>query len=121
MFSKVDTFFEKRDLEWKQVFGVSRDGAPSNTRLSLWFSDFDKRKSPNTTGTHCIIHCQMIMDKTMPDMILHVFNDLIKTVNFVKANALNSRLFAELYKKCDSVFEISCCICVYDGFQVFFL
>ena len=45
------------------------------------------------------------MVKTMPDELLHVLNRTIKAGNFIKANPLNSRIFAELCKKSDSAFE----------------
>ena len=45
------------------------------------------------------------MVKTIPDELSHVFDEVIKTVNFIKANAVNSRLFAELCKESGSVFK----------------
>ena len=44
------------------------------------------------------------MVKTLPDRLKSVLDDMIKAVNFIKANALNSRLFTELGKKSDSDF-----------------
>ena len=69
------------------------------------FQTLVKEKSPNVVGTRCIIHRQALMLKTMPDELSHVLDKVIKTVNFIKANALNSRLFAELCKESDSVFK----------------
>ena len=40
----------------------------------------------------------------------HVFNKAIKSANFIKANAFNSRLFAELRKKAILCSKIFCCI-----------
>ena len=55
--------------------------------------------------THCTIHRQAPMVKTMPEELKSVLNDVIKAVNFIKANALNSRLFRDLCKESDSEFE----------------
>ena len=41
----------------------------------------------------------------MPEELKSVLNDVIKAVNFIKANALNSRLFRDLCKESDSEFE----------------
>ena len=45
------------------------------------------------------------MVKTMPDELKSVVNDVIKAVNLIKANALNSQVFADLCKESDSDFE----------------
>ena len=52
-----------------------------------------------------MIDSQVLMVKTMPDELSNVLNNAIKIVNFMKANALNSRLFPELCKESDSAFE----------------
>jgi len=44
------------------------------------------------------------MAKNLPDQLKNVLDDVVKAVNFIKANALNSRLFAELCKESDSDF-----------------
>ena len=41
----------------------------------------------------------------MPEELKSVLNDVIKAVNFIKANALNSRLFRDLCKESDFEFE----------------
>ena len=62
---------------------------------------FVKEKPPDAIGTHCTIHRQTLMVKTMPDKLKSVLNDMIKAVNLIKASALNSRLFADLCKEID--------------------
>ena len=49
-----------------------------------------KEKSPDAIGTHCIIHRQSLMVKIMPDELKSVLNEVIKAVNLIKANSLNS-------------------------------
>ena len=51
---------------------------------------------------HCTIHRQN--GKTLPDQLKNVLDDVVKAVNFIKTNALNSRLFAELCKESDYKF-----------------
>ena len=62
------------------------------------FQTLVREKAPDVTGTHCIIHHQAFMAKTLPDYVKNV-DDVVKAVNFIKANALNSRLFAECARK----------------------
>ena len=68
------------------------------------FQTLVKKKSPNVAGTHCTIHRQALMAKTLADQLKNVLDAVVKAVNFIKANALNSRLFAELCKESDSEF-----------------
>ena len=44
------------------------------------------------------------MAKTLSDQLENVFDNVVKAVNFIKANEFNSRLFAELCKESDSEF-----------------
>ena len=44
------------------------------------------------------------MAKILPDQLKNILDDVVKAVNFITANELNSRLFAELCKESDSKF-----------------
>ena len=66
-----------------------------------------KEKSPDTIGAHCTFHCQALILKTMLDDFKSVLNNLIKALNLIEANALDSRLFANLCKGSDFKFETS--------------
>ena len=46
------------------------------------------------------------MVKALPDQLKNVLDNVVKAVNFIKANALNSHIFAELCKESDSEFII---------------
>lgn len=81
------------------------DGAPAMLGCRSGFQTLVKQKSPNIIGTHCTIHRQALMVKTMPDEFKNVLNGVITAVNFIKSNVLNSCLFAELCKESDSEFE----------------
>ena len=62
------------------------------------------RKNLLIAGTHYTIHRQALMGKALPDQLKNVLGDVVKAVNFVKANAFNSRLFAELCNESDYEF-----------------
>ena len=68
------------------------------------FQTLIKEKSPGVAGTHCTIHCQSLMAKALHDQLKNVLDDVVKAVNFIKVNALNSHLFAELCKESDYKF-----------------
>ena len=104
IFNFVKKFFDEHNLKWKHVIGVCTDGAPAMLGCPSSFQILVKEKSPDVAGTHCTIHRQALMAKTLPDQLKNVLDDVVKAVNFIKANALNSRLFAELCKESDSEF-----------------
>ncbi|XP_066953245.1 protein FAM200A-like [Macrobrachium rosenbergii] len=52
-----------------------------------------KEKNPSAVGTHCILHREALASRTLPAEMRDVLNVAIKVVNFIKAGALNSRLF----------------------------
>ena len=103
--TKLTVFFRTHDLRWEHAIGVCTDGAPAMLGCRSGFQTLVKEKSPNVIGTHCILHRQALMVKTMPDKLSCVLTTVIKAVNFIKANALNSRLFQELRKESDSAFQ----------------
>ena len=69
--------------------------------LSCCFQTLVKEKFPGDAGTHCTIHRQALMAKTLPDQLKNVLDNVFK---LLKVNPLNSRLFAELRKESDYKF-----------------
>ena len=71
-------------------------------------SGFQKRVkevAPNAMGVHCMIHRFALASKTLPDELCKILEAVVKCVNFVKAGALNSRLFQNLCRDMDSGHE----------------
>ena len=101
IFNFVNKFFDEQNLKWKHVIRVCTDGAPFMLGCRSSFQILVKEKSPGVAGTHCTIHRQALMAKALPDQLKNVLDDVVKAVNFIKANALNSGLFAELCKESD--------------------
>ena len=99
-------FFDAHDVHWQYLIGICTDGAPAMLGCRFGFQTLVKQKSPNIVGTHCTIYRQALMMKTVSDELKNVLNHVITAENFIKSNALNSRLFSELCKESDSEFEI---------------
>ena len=66
------------------------------------FQALVKRKAPKSKGVHCMLHRQVLASKTLPNALQKVFDEMIQIVNFIKAGALNSRLFKKLCMDLDS-------------------
>ena len=105
IFEKVSNFFEEHDLDWQNLCGVCTDGAPAMLGHKSGFQTLVKGKSPSIIGSHCMIHRQALIMKNIPELLKNVLNDVIKTINTIKATALNSRLFTLLCEENDSDFK----------------
>ena len=55
-----------------------------------------KQKSPSAVGTHCVIHREALAARTLPVELVNSLNSVIEIINFMKAGALTTRLFAKL-------------------------
>lgn len=58
-----------------------------------------KMVAPLATHVHCSLHREALVTKRCPAELKTVLNEAVKTVNFIKSRALNSRLFAVYVKK----------------------
>ena len=105
IFNIVSNFFEENQLSWESLVGVCTDGAPAMLGLRSGFVKRVKEKNPSVVGTHCIIHREALASRTMPPEMKDVLNLAIEVVNFIKAGALNSRLFKLLCKDMQSDHE----------------
>ena len=105
IFEKVSIFFEEHDLDWQNLCGVCTDGAPAMLGHKSGFQTLVKSRSPNMIGSHCMLHRHALIMKNIPELLKNVLNDVIKTINTIKASALNSRLFTLLCEENDSDFK----------------
>ena len=100
--NKVTTFFTTEDLEWKNPAGCCTDGAPVMLACNSGYQASVKRQAPKSKGVHCMLHRQALASKTLPESLEKVLDQIIKIVNFIKAGALNSRLFKAFCADMDS-------------------
>ena len=93
------------DIKYKHAIGVCTDGVLQCLVVVLVFKLWLSKKCPDIISTHCTIHRQVLIMKTVPDELNSVLGEVIRAANLIKANALNSRLFTELCKGSDSEHE----------------
>ncbi|XP_076053603.1 zinc finger BED domain-containing protein 5-like [Oratosquilla oratoria] len=105
IFDVISDFFQENQLSWESLVGVCTDGAPAMRGLRSGFVTKVKEKNPSVMSTHCILHREDLASRTLPVEMMDVLNVAIKIVNFVKAGALNSRLFKLLCKDMESEHE----------------
>ncbi|XP_068216317.1 SCAN domain-containing protein 3-like [Palaemon carinicauda] len=102
---KHQTLNQENQLSWESLVGVCTDGAPAMRGLRFRFVTKVKENNPSVMSTHCILHREALASRTLPAKMMDVLNVAIKVINFIKAGALNSRLFKLLCKDMESEHE----------------
>ena len=65
-----------------------------------------KRQTPKSKGVTASLHRQALASKTLPESLQKVLDQIIKIVNFIKAETLNSRLFKAFCGDMDSDHQV---------------
>ena len=106
VFKIVKDFFEKHELDWKQLVGICTDGAPSMIGCRSGFKGLVTSVAHHVSFTHCVIHRFALAMKTLPSGLQEVLQDVVKIVNHISANATTSRLFAAFCEEVGSDFKV---------------
>ena len=89
----VDAFFKEEELNWGKLVHACTDGAPVMLGAKSRFAKLLKQKNPKVVTLHSIIHQEALASRTMTQPLKEALEMAIGLVNFVKASALNTRLF----------------------------
>ena len=92
----VKDFFTKENSDWAKLRNDCTDGTPGMFGVLSGFLALPKQKIPNIIGMHYIIHREALASRTMPQSPKKTLDCAIKFVNYIKASALNSRIFGKL-------------------------
>ncbi|XP_072381911.1 zinc finger BED domain-containing protein 5-like [Diabrotica undecimpunctata] len=105
IFTALNDFFNKHDVTWTKCVGLSTDGAKSMADHKAGLQARVKAVSPEVKWTHCCIHCETLVAKTLPEPLQKILNEVVQIVNYIKTRPLQSRLFSLLCKEIDSEHE----------------
>ena len=100
-----EDFFEEEGLDRGKLVGAGTDGAPVMMGARSGFAKLLKQKNPKVVTQHCIIHREALASRTMTQPLKETLDTAIRLVNFVKASALNCRLFRRLCQDLESNYE----------------
>ena len=92
-------------MDWGKLVHACTDGAPAMLGARSGFAKLLKQKNPKVVTLHCIIHREALASRTMTQLLKEALETAIKLVNFVKASALNTRLFRRLCQDMESDYE----------------
>ena len=92
IFQMVNSCFKQHGLKWENLRGCTTDGAPAKGQKS-GFRARAMEVAPHVEFLHGMIHRFALSCKVLPAEFFDVLSLVIKMVNNVKGNALNSWLF----------------------------
>uniref|UniRef100_A0A3Q3KTM0 HAT C-terminal dimerisation domain-containing protein n=1 Tax=Mastacembelus armatus TaxID=205130 RepID=A0A3Q3KTM0_9TELE len=95
-FRCMDNYFTENGLDWQNCVGVCSDGAASMTGRQRGVIRQILDRAPEAKWTHCFLHRESLTAKKMSPEFHEVMDVTVKTINFIKNNAVNSRCFAKL-------------------------
>ncbi|XP_003372713.1 hypothetical protein Tsp_11702 [Trichinella spiralis] len=102
IFETLDAYVKSKELDWRNCVGICTDGARAMCRKDSGVVTRVLRQSPNASWTHCSIHREALVSKTISDDLKNVLNTAVKIINFIKSKRLQSRLFEKLCEEMGS-------------------
>jgi hypothetical protein len=100
VFNTITSYLKSNDLTWQSCVGLCTDGAPSMVGTLKGFVGLVLKENPNVVTTHCFIHREALVSKTIGPDLLPVLDQVVKIVNYIKQRPVKSRIFAKL---CESM------------------
>lgn len=105
IFKVVKDYFDEKDIPLTNVSACATDGAPAMTGHHAGFLAHFKKAVPDVITIHCVIHRQHLAAKKLSGVLHETLQLVITSVNKIKANSLNDRLFRQLCHENDEQFE----------------
>ncbi|XP_077421844.1 zinc finger BED domain-containing protein 5-like [Vanacampus margaritifer] len=96
IFRVTSEYLEKGRLKWEDCTSVCTDGAAAMVGRIKGFVSRVKQRNPDVIVTHCFLHREALVAKTLPADLVPVLDDAVRMVNFVKSRPVKSRIFAVL-------------------------
>jgi len=105
IFNVVDNFQQEEGLSWENCVSLCTDGAPAMLGVRQGFTARVKQVNPNVGIFHCLLHRENLAAQHLSPDLSAVMQEVVAVVNFVKASAVNSRLFEKMCVDFGSEFQ----------------
>ena len=99
VFDILSAYLEKWNLSWNSCIGICTDGAPCMVGSIV---SLVQKENPNVVQTHCFLHREVLVSKTIPDDLSQVFKQVVEMVDFIKMRPKKSRFFEKICVDMDS-------------------
>ena len=101
----VAQYFKDNDIPMNNIIACATNGALSLTGKHRGFLSFLKKAVPDVFTIHCVIHRQHLVAKNLRCRLHNSLTIVVKSVNKIKSQPLNSRIFRQLCEKNDEEFD----------------
>lgn len=105
IFEVINEYFETKSLTWANCVAVCTDGAAALTGSNKGLRGLIQKVAPHMVFNHCMIHRQALVAKDMDEELHNVLQDAVSSINYIKCNSHNSRLFSILCNEMGSTYE----------------
>ncbi|XP_017830029.1 zinc finger MYM-type protein 6 isoform X2 [Callithrix jacchus] len=103
IFELINKYIDSKSLNWKHCVGLCTDGAASMTgRYSDLKAKIQEVAMNTAAFTHCFIHREYLAAEKMSPCLHKILLQSAQILNFVKNNALNSRMLTILCEEMGS-------------------
>ena len=96
IFNILSSYLESYNLSWNQCVRICTDGAPSMIGSVQGFVSRVKEKNSEVITTHCFLHREVLVSKSIGNDLKQVLDITVNMVNFIKQRPLMSGMFARL-------------------------
>ena len=95
------------NFDWQNKLGsLCTDGAPAMLGNTSGFATLVRKEAPNVTVTHCFLHRHALASKTLSTFLKEVLSTAVKVVNYIRARALNHRIFKRFCQEMGAEYEV---------------
>ncbi|XP_042222775.1 protein ZBED8-like [Homarus americanus] len=70
------------------------------------FAALVKKEAPQVIVTHCFLHRHALASKTLPAILKEVLSTGVKVVNFIRARAVDHRVFKRFCQEMGAEYEV---------------
>nr|XP_042900694.1 zinc finger MYM-type protein 6-like [Parasteatoda tepidariorum] len=105
IFEVINEYFETKSLTWANCVAVCTDGAAALTGSNKGLRGLIQKVEPHMVFNRCMIHRQALVAKDMDEELHNVLQDAVSSINYIKCNSHNSRLFSILCNEMGSTYE----------------
>jgi hypothetical protein len=92
----------EHEIGWGKCVNVCTDGARAMTAKTAGVVAGVKTLAPSCSNSHCVLHRQGLVAKTMEGDVKTVLDDAVKIVNYIKSRPLNAIVFKLLCEEMGS-------------------
>ncbi|XP_071041762.1 protein FAM200A-like [Parasteatoda tepidariorum] len=95
----------RNKVTWANCVAVCTDGAAALTGSNKGLRGLIQKVEPHMVFNLCMIHRQALVAKDMDEELHNVLQDAVSSINYIKCNSHNSRLFSIFCNEMGSTYE----------------